>query len=262
MVQHRNCPDPITGLSPAQVVFGRVLRDHLHLQPGHFAVRSEWRLSAELRERALAQRHLAKHDQLSTGTKQLSPLKTGDTVMVQDMSGQKPGKWTKTGQVIEVEDFDSYLVKINGSNNVTKRNRRYLRKIIPYIERVTGPVAPKISPPAHPVRAPSPSVPRPEVHTMPPLTQSPNTPENNHAGPSKWSKLPPHLREQWFVAPSPKTIPHMHSATSSNKPPPPPGTHHDYNAMDSNADNLRTQVKASLADRPRSPHSPSTLPTW
>ena len=128
LLQHRNCPDPITGLSPAQVVFGRVLRDHLPLQPGHFAVRSEWRLSAELRERALAQRHLAKHDQLSTGTKQLSPLKTGDTVMVQDMSGQKPGKWTKTGQVIEVEDFDSYLVKINGSNNVTKQNRRYLRK--------------------------------------------------------------------------------------------------------------------------------------
>ena len=61
----RNCPDPLTGLSPAQVIFGRVLGDHLPLQPAHFSVRAEWRQTAEMRERALAQRHVVKKQEAS-----------------------------------------------------------------------------------------------------------------------------------------------------------------------------------------------------
>ena len=84
LLQHRNCPDPNTGMSPSQVIFGRVLRDHLPLQPGKFQIREKWRLDAELRERALARRHLAKHEHLLTGTKPLPELLLGDSVMVQD----------------------------------------------------------------------------------------------------------------------------------------------------------------------------------
>ena len=80
----RNCPDPLTGLSPAQVIFGRVLGDHLPLQPAHFSVRAEWRQTAEMRERALAQRHVVKKEVLTIGSKHLPPLSMGDTVMVQD----------------------------------------------------------------------------------------------------------------------------------------------------------------------------------
>ena len=82
----------------ALTIFGRVLRDHLPLQPGHFAVRSEWRISADPRERALAQRHLAKHEQLLHGTKRLPPLHPGDTVMVQDQSTHKPENRLKQEQ--------------------------------------------------------------------------------------------------------------------------------------------------------------------
>ena len=43
LLAHRNTPCPITGLSPAQVVFGRVLMDFLPLHSGKFQPRPEWR---------------------------------------------------------------------------------------------------------------------------------------------------------------------------------------------------------------------------
>jgi hypothetical protein len=69
LLQHRNCPDPTTGLSPAQIIFGRVLKDHLAIKPGAFPVRQEWRMEADLREQSLARRHILKQEQLSHSTK-------------------------------------------------------------------------------------------------------------------------------------------------------------------------------------------------
>ena len=134
LLQHRICPDPATGLSPAQIIFGRVLKDHLSIKPGAFPVRPEWRLQADLREKALAHRHILKQEQLARGTKTLPPLSPGDIVMVQDQASPKqPGKCTKTGRVVESQGFDSYLIKVDGSNHVTKRNRQFLRKNVPFI---------------------------------------------------------------------------------------------------------------------------------
>ena len=133
LLQHRNCPDPTTGLSPSQIIFGRVLKDHLSVTPGSYNIRPEWRLEAELREKALSRRHLLKEEQLLRGSKQLPPLQPGDVVIVQDQAATKqPGKWTKTGRVTESEGFNSYLVKMDGSHRVTKRNRQFLKKIIPF----------------------------------------------------------------------------------------------------------------------------------
>jgi hypothetical protein len=39
LLTHRNNPCPTSGLSPAQILFGRVLRDFLPIQPGKFAPR-------------------------------------------------------------------------------------------------------------------------------------------------------------------------------------------------------------------------------
>jgi hypothetical protein len=127
ILQHRNCPDPNTGLSPAQVIFGRV-------QPGKFQTIEEWRMDAELRKRSLAKRHLAKHEVLNRGSKPLPKLAVGDTVMIQDQTTNKAGRWTKTGTIVEDQGFDSYTVKVDGSNHITKRNRKFLRHVIPYID--------------------------------------------------------------------------------------------------------------------------------
>ena len=72
LLAHRNAPCPVTGLSPAQIVFGRVLRDFLPLQPGKFQPRQEWRQAAEARAKAYSKRHVLKAEQLSRGSLDMS----------------------------------------------------------------------------------------------------------------------------------------------------------------------------------------------
>ena len=132
LLTYRNNPCPITGLSPAQIIFGRVLRDFLPLQPGKFEPRQEWRQAADARAHAHAQRHILKGEQLALGSKHLTQLVVGDTVAIQNQTGNSPRAWDKTGKVLEVLDNNSYLVKVDGSRHVTKRNRRFLRKIVPF----------------------------------------------------------------------------------------------------------------------------------
>ena len=45
-------------MSPAQLLYGRTLRDHIPNLPGLLQIRKEWIILAEDRERALANRHL------------------------------------------------------------------------------------------------------------------------------------------------------------------------------------------------------------
>jgi hypothetical protein len=47
--------------------------------------------------------------------------------------GPHPTKWDKTGIIIEVRQFDQYVVRVDGSGRVTLRNRKFLRKYIPAI---------------------------------------------------------------------------------------------------------------------------------
>ena len=213
LLQHRNCPDPTTGLSPAQVIFGRVLKDHLAIKPGAFPVRQEWRLEADLREKALARRHILKQEQLSHRTKPLPPLAAGDLVMVQDQAAPKqPGKWTKTGKIVETQEFDSYLVKIDGSNNVTKRNRKFLRKIVPFINAgdtlgkppptlppKTSASATSPSPPQSPVPSSDTAPPGPEQTTSPqPIPQPAPTTTPPILAPTKPKSRKP-IKERWIV---------------------------------------------------------------
>ena len=51
-----NTPMQGVGLSPAQIVFGRGLRDTMPFKPGK-GMHKEWRVTVEERERALAKRH-------------------------------------------------------------------------------------------------------------------------------------------------------------------------------------------------------------
>ena len=134
LLAHRNNPDPETGFSPAQIIFGRELRDHLPALVNRYQPRQEWRLEADLRERALAKRHGRMQEKLQQGARTLPPLSCGDTVVLQDLQTKngKPGRWTKSGEVVEVLPYDAYLVRVHGSRAVTQRNRRFLRKMNPF----------------------------------------------------------------------------------------------------------------------------------
>ena len=69
-------------------------------------------------------------------TYQAAPTLTcGDFVRIQNQIGHHPKKWDKTGTVIEVRQFNQYVVRVDGSGGVTLRNRKFLRKYAPVVPR-------------------------------------------------------------------------------------------------------------------------------
>ena len=101
----------------------------------------------EDRERALAKRYVTNMEKLSAGTKALPKLAVGDNVIVQNQLGNHPSKWHITGVVVEVKDHDQYIVKIDGSGRMTLRNRKFLKKINPFVRPKTqiDPVKPSVT---------------------------------------------------------------------------------------------------------------------
>ena len=212
LLTHRNNPCPTSGLSPAQILFGRVLRDFLPIQPGKFAPRPEWRLAADQRAAAFAKRHVLKQEQLHHGTRPLPPLAVGSHVAVQDQTGKTPRAWTKTGTILEVLPHHSYLVRIDGSNRVTKRNRQFLRSIKPFSPPMfpAAPLLPVTAPIPDAVATPVPTYPVdntststapdaatttvPEVETNAPDVVVPQSASTHKP------VLPAHLRHRWVVA--------------------------------------------------------------
>ena len=176
MLSYRNTPDPYTKVSPAMAVFGRQVRDGLPVLPGHYNPHNTWRELLDHREHAMARRHIAGREQWEAHTKSLAPLITGDNVFLQNLVGNHPRRWERTGKVVECKEFDQYLVKVDGTGRSTLRNRKHLRKFQPI---------PK----------------SPRMDTLPAPTHVPATPEaiqsypsptrNNHTDPAPM--IPPPL---------------------------------------------------------------------
>ena len=139
VMQYRNTPDRDTGRSPAQVIFGRELRDFLPAPLSRYKPQQQWLLMQEDREKALRKRALRNIENLSSHTRELQPLNVQDTVQVQNQVGFKSSKWDVTGVVVEVKPHDQYLVKVHGSGRLTLRNRRFLKKIVPYCQDKSPP---------------------------------------------------------------------------------------------------------------------------
>ena len=55
----------------------------------------------------------------------------GDSVALQN----KQKRWDRFGQVVQVLHDRQYLIKMDGSGRVTKRNRKFLRKIHPSLRK-------------------------------------------------------------------------------------------------------------------------------
>ena len=133
MLQYRNTPDKETGISPAQCIFGRPIRDFVPIHPGRYEPHPTWKETLLAREEALRNRHMKMAERLTEHTRRLPPLKVGDKVRIQNQTGPHPTKWDKTGTVIEVRQYDQYIVKVDGSGRATLRNRKFLRKYTPAI---------------------------------------------------------------------------------------------------------------------------------
>ena len=60
---------------------------------------------------------------------QLRPREIKHWDQIQNQRGNVPRRWNKSGKIVEKLDFDQYLVKVDGGGRITRRNRRYLKKI-------------------------------------------------------------------------------------------------------------------------------------
>ncbi|XP_066933557.1 uncharacterized protein [Clytia hemisphaerica] len=134
ILQFRNTPDPSTGTSPAEVIFGRPLRDVLPVKPPtqlrtHDSVKPSWKHLWRLREEELLNRSAKQMDTLTERTRPLDPLHIGDTCRIQNQTGRYPRQWHKLGMIVEVGDNDQYIIRVLGSNQVTLRNRKHLKKV-------------------------------------------------------------------------------------------------------------------------------------
>ena len=150
LMQHRNTPDTEYGLSAAQLVFGRPIRDFLPIKPGQFSPSEVWVDTREKRELALRERFLRGAERWSRNTRDLKPLKIGQKVLIQNQhgAGKIAKKWERTGQVVEDLGYNKYRVRVDGSGRVSDRNRQFLRQITPVSPSLPGP-GPSPSPSCH-----------------------------------------------------------------------------------------------------------------
>ena len=158
------------------IIFGREMKGFLPSPDKRFQPRQEWRLEADLREQAHAQRHARMEERLTAHARPLPPLQHGDTVAIQDLSDPcKPGKWTKTGTVVEALPYDSYMIRVDGSRRPTQRHRRHLRKLTTYSSLLAKdlPETPSLPmrSPAEDAAAPKPITSTPATHDQTPPTQ-------------------------------------------------------------------------------------------
>ena len=146
MLQYRNTPDRDTGLSPAQMIFGRPIKDFIPILPGSYRPHNTWIETSRAREEAMRARNVRNAESLTEHTVRLQPLDVGDRVFIQNQTGNHPLRWDRTGLAIEVKQFDQYAVKVDGSGRVTLRNRKFLRKfdkiVVDYIPGTTRTIQP------------------------------------------------------------------------------------------------------------------------
>jgi len=137
LLQLRNTPDKDCKLSPAEVLFGRPLKDAMPRLDKTVAVfenpqmHPSWHEAWTAKEKAIRARMVNTCERLEHGSKELPPLREGDMVFIQNQSAAsgKPNKWDREGTVIQTGENDQYLIRVHGTGRVTLRNRRFLRKV-------------------------------------------------------------------------------------------------------------------------------------
>jgi hypothetical protein len=123
LLQYRNTPLKGVGLSPAQILFHRNLRDSIPVDPQSLRTHKTWLIAANNRERAFEQQHKKLTARYNTFAKALHDISVGSKVIIQDPISKR---WNRCGKVVEVEGR-KYTIRVAGSNRIITRNRRFLK---------------------------------------------------------------------------------------------------------------------------------------
>ena len=129
LLQFRNTPMQDCRRSPAQMVFGRAMRDFIPSLQYKYEPAKDWSVTQEYRERTLALKREADAEKWTKRTKDYAVIEVGTPVILQNQTGNNPNKWDKTGVVLENKPHSQVVIRVDGSRRVTTRNRKFVRKL-------------------------------------------------------------------------------------------------------------------------------------
>lgn len=127
LLQYRNTPSQRDRLSPAQKLFGQPIQDTLPAHRRAFA--PQWQISAEEAEKhAITQAERVEH-YYNQHARTLPEIHIGSNVVIQNTITKL---WDIYGIVTSIGPHRRYYVK-TASGRVLARNRRYLRRRVPFL---------------------------------------------------------------------------------------------------------------------------------
>jgi len=93
-------------------------------------IHEQWHQGWAAKEAAIRSRLISNCEKLEANSRELEPLREGDSVFIQnqDPATKRSKKWDRQGSIVATGDNDQYLVRIAGTGRLTLRNRRFLRK--------------------------------------------------------------------------------------------------------------------------------------
>ena len=147
ILQHRNTPLQDIGLSPAQILLHRQLRDSIPSHPSHYKLHKDWIITAEQREKALSNRNHLLVEKYNCKARELLPFGVGTNVVVQGPDK----KWNRTGKIVETLPNRQYRIRMFHSGRVTLRNRQSIGQYKPVTTLQVATPSP-IFPPSPPVK--------------------------------------------------------------------------------------------------------------
>jgi hypothetical protein len=160
-------------------------------------------------------------------------LNVGDDVLVQNQCGNHPLRWEKTGRIVERKDYNQYVVRMHGSGRCSLRNRRFLRRCLPFCTDSPSPSTTTIDP----------------VATQPPKTikQPTKTTAQPASTVSTEPRIPPPITT-CEAAPSPNNKKVDHPATPDRS-----DIDLDKATVDQGIDNTRVDTTDDCTDSATSP---------
>ena len=132
ILQYRNTPIQGIGLSPAQLLLHRRLRDYIPSHPHLYKPHPEWIAAGQKHEKTLSKHNADLIKRYNCIAHALSPFCKGNTVSIQNPNSHR---WDIAGQIVGTLPNRQYRIRVAGSGRITLRNCRFLRKLkTPIIE--------------------------------------------------------------------------------------------------------------------------------